>query len=112
LCFLLVDVSLVFAGILWGGQTSSHPQVPHFFVYVIAAVAVLYLGLAIWAAITVFGILRLRPWGRYSILVIGGGLAATSLMSFFSLASESIPAVHGPVRGRDPHHPRPTSSRL
>ncbi len=87
LCFLLVDVCLVFASILWTGQSSTHPQLPHFFVYIIAAVGVFYLGLAIWAAFTVFGILRLRPWGRYSILVIGGGLAFTSLMSFFSFAA-------------------------
>lgn len=87
LCFLLVDVCLVFAGILWTGQSSAHPQLPHFFIYVLAGVAVFYLGLAIWAAFTVFGILRLRPWGRYSILVIGGGLAFTSLMSFFSFAA-------------------------
>jgi hypothetical protein len=87
LCFLLVDLCVIFAGILWTGQSSTHPQLPHFFVYVIAAVAVFYLGLAIWAAFTVFGILRLRPWGRYSILVIGGGLAFTSLMSFFSFAA-------------------------
>jgi hypothetical protein len=44
-------------------------HVPH------AGGCVFYAILATWAILTVIGILRLRPWARYSILIIGGGLA-------------------------------------
>jgi hypothetical protein len=54
---------------------------PHFFLYLMLAVAVFYAALATWATLTVIGILRLRSWARYSILVIGGGLAILGLLA-------------------------------
>src|SRR5580704_5953485 len=54
---------------------------PHFFLYLMLAVAVFYAALATWASLTVIGILRLRSWARYSILIIGGGLAVLGLFA-------------------------------
>ena len=47
--------------------------------YLMLAIGAFYAVLTVWAILTVIGILRLRPWGRYSILIIGGGLAALNL---------------------------------
>jgi hypothetical protein len=54
---------------------------PHFFLYLMLAVAVFYAALATWATLTVIGILRLRSWARYSTLIIGGGLAVLGLFA-------------------------------
>jgi uncharacterized membrane protein YGL010W len=74
---------MVFAGVF----TDHHPFVaasptvtPHFFLYLMLAVAVFYATLATWATLTVIGILRLRSWARYSILIIGGLSAVFSLV--------------------------------
>ena len=39
--------------------------------------------LATWAIITLIGLLRLKNWARYSVLVIGGCIVALSLMMIF-----------------------------
>ncbi len=39
------------------------------------------LALAAWGIITVIGLFRLRNWARYSVLVIGGGIALIGLFS-------------------------------
>jgi hypothetical protein len=82
LLFILTTVLMVFAGIF----ADHHPFIaatpattPHFFLYLMLAVAVFYVTLAAWATVTVVGILRLRSWARYSILIIGGGIAVLGL---------------------------------
>jgi hypothetical protein len=77
---------------------SAPAATPHFFLYLMLAVAVFYAMLAAWATLTVIGILRLRSWARYSILIIGGGLAV-----LWSLCRRGHP--------RQPHHaPKPLRS--
>lgn len=82
---LLSAAVTVISGFFIGRQPSSAP-LPHFFIYVFVAVSVLYVSLAVWAILTIIGILRFRSWARYSILVMGGGTAALSLFSIFTLA--------------------------
>jgi hypothetical protein len=84
LFFVLLAVSMVFAGI----SADRHPLIaatptatPHFYIYLMLAVAVFYATLATWAILTVIGILRLRSWARYSILMIGGGITILSLVA-------------------------------
>ncbi|MGD0442658.1 MAG: hypothetical protein ABSA39_01860 [Edaphobacter sp.] len=73
--FLLLTTALmVFAGILARNQPSISAA-PHFVTYLMLALSVFYSALSVWAILTVIGILRLRSWARYSILIIGGGLA-------------------------------------
>src|ERR1700730_5772410 len=84
LFFVVTAVFMVFAGIFadYHPFIAATPTVtPHFFIYLMLAVAVFYATLAIWATLTVIGILRLRSWARYSILIIGGLTAVFSLFS-------------------------------
>jgi hypothetical protein len=83
LFFVVTAVFMVFAGIF----VDHHPFIaatptvtPHFYIYLMLAVAVFYAALATWATLTVIGILRLRSWARYSILIIGGLTALFSLI--------------------------------
>lgn len=98
---ILLAAVTAFVSVLAAHHSSSAPPMPHFFIYVFLATAVFYLVLAAWAVLTVIGILRLRQWGRYSILVIGAGIAAISLMSIFGLAATHSMLPHQP--GVDPH---------
>ena len=77
------------------------PATPHFFVYIMVAISVLHTALAVWAVLTVIGILRLRSWARYSILVIGGCLTAISLLSLFTVTITR--SMMPPQPGVDPH---------
>jgi hypothetical protein len=84
--FLTLTTGLM---VLAGVSADRHHQLiaptpaitPHFFIYLMLAVAVFYAALATWATLTVIGILRLRSWARYSILIIGGGLAVLGLFT-------------------------------
>ena len=42
------------------------------------------LTLAIWGIVTTVGLFRLRNWARYSVLVIGGGIALIGLVSMLT----------------------------
>jgi hypothetical protein len=77
LFLLLLAAPMIFAGL---SLPQSAPTVmpPHFVLYLILALSVIYLALAAWAVLTVIGIVRLRSWSRYSILIISGGLAFQS----------------------------------
>ena len=66
----------------------------------------LYAVPAVWVILTVIGILRLRSWGRYSILIIGGGLAVLGVLAvlFSTLFSRAIlPALQAQQPAVDPH---------
>ena len=83
--FLTLTTGLM---VLIGVFADRHPFIattpattPHFFIYLMLAVAVFYAALATWATLTVIGILRLRSWARYSILIIGGGLTVLGLLA-------------------------------
>ncbi len=80
---LLLAVGMLFAGFVEQAQIRSGssaggtaaPPIPAwmpFFAYGFSAFRV---ALAAWGILTSIGLFRLRPWARYSVLVIGGCLA-------------------------------------
>jgi hypothetical protein len=76
---LLMTALMAFASVFATHQPGT-AAMPHFVTYFMLAISVLYAALAVWAILTVIGILRLRPWARYSILIIGGGLAVMGVL--------------------------------
>lgn len=90
---LLMAACVAFAGVI-AHRPLSHvatagappapvlaPWMPTLF-YGIAAFMVL---LSVWGILTAIGVLRLRPWARYSILILGGALAFFGLVSAASM---------------------------
>lgn len=57
-----------------GPNAVTMPQ-PGFLTAVIVVEALLVVAMAVWGFITFAGLLRMRPWARVSMLVIGGGQA-------------------------------------
>jgi len=87
---LLMALGMAFSGavlqtqIRSGGLPNAPATVPlpswmPVFMYVLCA---FFVALAAWGIVTAVGVLRLRRWARYSILVIGGLLAFFGLVSF------------------------------
>jgi len=96
--FQLLSAAVTLFGALMMGHlppTPSAPGVappPMIFVKVsVALVSCFYLALAGWAIATLVGLIRMRPWARISIMVIGGGLTAMGLM--FALVSFALPTM-------------------
>ena len=56
-----------------------------------AVIALLELAAAIWGGATVAGLLKLKPWARISIMVLGGCIAAFSLLGAIGMAA--VPAL-------------------
>jgi hypothetical protein len=104
LFLLLMTAVMAFAGVFAGRQPSIAAS-PHLEIYFALAFSLFYAALAVWAILTVIGILRLRPWARYSILIIGGGLAVFAILSFFgTLVSRSmLPTLQSQQPAADPH---------
>jgi len=61
--------------------------------------------LAAWAIVTLIGLIRLRNWARYSILVIGGCMAAFGLVS--SCGSVLMAAMGDQFAAASPNPPPP-----
>jgi hypothetical protein len=102
LFLLLMTALMVFAGVFARNQPSISAA-PHFVTYLMLALSVFYAALSVWAILTVIGILRLRSWGRYSILIIGGGLSALGLLAaLFTLVGRTMSATQ-PAQPIDPH---------
>lgn len=80
LFLLLMAAAMALSGI-FAAQQSAFAVSRHFILYLMLALGAFYAMLAVWAILTIIGILRLTQWGRYSILIIGGGLAALNLLS-------------------------------
>jgi hypothetical protein len=103
LFFLLMTAVIALAGVVGGAHSTNQP-VPHFFIYLMLAISLFYAALAVWAILTVIGILRFRSWGRYSILIIGGGLSVIGTFgALFTLIGRTmlpVPPTRPPV---DPH---------
>jgi hypothetical protein len=84
---------LLFSGLmLFGGVAMLHPQhtlygalqpAPRVLFAIVALTALLFAGVAVWAVITLVGLLRLRNWARYSIT--GGLLAGLGLISILGI---------------------------
>lgn len=63
------------------GQPAPDPAMMSSIMHVTMIVSGLfYTALAVWAIITLVGLARMRSWARYSIMIIGGGLALVGLL--------------------------------
>jgi hypothetical protein len=104
LFLLLTTALMVFVGI-FAGKQASVPAAPHFVTYFMVACSVFYAVLAVWAILTVIGILRLRSWARYSILIIGSGLAALGILSALGtlMGRSMLPTLQTQQPAADPH---------
>jgi uncharacterized membrane protein (DUF2068 family) len=79
-------------------DTAAMPGWMPLFMYVLCA---FFLALAVWAIVTAVGLIRLRRWARYSVLVIGGCLAMIGLVSvLMTLVMMAVPL--GAAYGVDP----------
>ncbi|MEO6922340.1 MAG: hypothetical protein ABI142_00810, partial [Bryocella sp.] len=67
-------------------------------------ISLFYLASAGWAIATIVGLVRLRPWSRISILVIGGCLAAMGLLTaLVSIAMPKLIAAMPATPHANPH---------
>jgi hypothetical protein len=90
LFLLLIAALMAFSGTFAAHQPAFAAS-RHFILYLMLAIGAFYAVLTVWAILTVIGILRLRQWGRYSILIIGGGLAAFNLVTaVFTILSRTV----------------------
>jgi hypothetical protein len=90
LFLLLIAALMAFSGTFAAHQPAFAAS-RHFILYLMLAIGAFYAVLTVWAILTVIGILRLRQWGRYSILIIGGGLAAFNLFTaVFTILSRTV----------------------
>ena len=72
-----------------------------------------FLLLAGWDIVTMIGMFRLRRWARYSILIIGGGLAAIGLLSALGLlAALAMPMPATPGMDATQAHSLQTAARV
>jgi hypothetical protein len=107
--FLLLTAALMTLAGIFAGHQLSTPAVPHFALYLMIAFSVLYAVLATWAILTVIGIVRLRSWARYSILIIGGGLAVFNILAIAGtvagalLTRTMLPTLQAQQPPVDPH---------
>jgi hypothetical protein len=54
---------------------TAPPPIPAWMPVVMYALSAFFVALSVWGILTTVGLFRLRRWARYSMLVIGGGLA-------------------------------------
>jgi hypothetical protein len=60
------------------------PPMPSWMPVFMYALCAFFIALAGWGIVTTVGLFRLRRWARYSVLVIGGGMALVGLVSMLS----------------------------
>jgi hypothetical protein len=108
---LVLTVLMALAGLLIlhkglpAPPRTSYP--PSFLPIMMSVMSLFFVALAVWSILTLIGLVRMRSWARYSVLVIAGCVAffagMISLMSFAmpfllsSLASQS-PAPNPDIR--------------
>jgi len=109
---LLIAVGVVIAGVaapaaqsLQRGQAGG-AALPAWMPAVLYGAGAFYAALAVWGILTAVGLLRLRRWARYSVLVIGGGLALIALFSLLStlvvmVVSLPLPAHESAAQGEN-----------
>lgn len=96
---LLMAFLMALSGALSGKIPSSGlpgapvpPPMPNWMPAVMYALCAFFVALAVWGILTSVGLFRLRRWARYSVLIIGGGLALIGLVSLLStLAMLAVP---------------------
>jgi hypothetical protein len=107
---LLAALQLLYAlGIITAGFLFLHkgfpappptPYPPSFLPIMMFAMALFCVALAVWSIVTLVGLVRLRSWARYSVLVIAGcvtAIGAILTLTFFAMpflmaATEPQPA--------------------
>jgi hypothetical protein len=104
LFLLLLSAVSVFTS-LFASRQPSTAAMPHFVTYLFVALSIFYAAQAVWAILTVIGILRLRSWARYSILIIGGGLVVIGVFLLLGtlLSRTMLPALQTQQPAIDPH---------
>jgi hypothetical protein len=98
---LLLAALMGFAGFF----TRAHPtpsNLPPFMMYFMYGMGFLFAAQAAWAASTVVGLIFLRSWARYSILVIGGLMAVGGAVSIFGLLAALLGGQSLPPGTTDP----------
>jgi len=88
---LLMALCMALSALVSGAQMSfgtgaTTPTWMPLFMYTICG---FFIGLAAWGIVTTVGLFRMRTWARYSILVIGGGIA---VIGFFSAVTTVLMA--------------------
>lgn len=82
--------------------TAGAPQVPAWMTGFELGLSAFCLGLAAWGIATVAGLFGMRRWARYSVLIIGGGLAVLGLISVLSTVVTMFAMPAPPTAGLDP----------
>jgi uncharacterized membrane protein (DUF2068 family) len=85
---LLMALGMAFSGVILHTQihsgglpgSTAAPPLPEWMPVFMYAICLFFIALAAWGIITAIGLIRMRRWARYSILVIGGLLAVFSFI--------------------------------
>jgi hypothetical protein len=86
---VLMSAGMGFAGVILPSHPSAQsypgvsgpPPSPAWMSTYMYALGVFFLALAAWGIVTAIGLFRVRRWARYSILIIGGGMALIGFVS-------------------------------
>ncbi len=71
-------------------QAASTPPPAGFLLAIMLFSTVFYLVLAGWAGATMVGLLRMRPWSRISMIVIGAGLILAGLFGALGMSAAQL----------------------
>ena len=90
---LLFTVLMFFAGVLFLKKglpptTGPQPFPPSMMPILMFGMSILFAALAAWSILTLIGLVRLRSWARYSVLVIAGlmaGFGGICMLSSFAM---------------------------
>jgi hypothetical protein len=82
---------------------SSLPAQPAWLPWFSVGISVCFAGLAVWGFVTSIGLFRMRRWARYSVLIIGGCLAAFGGLSTLMMIVITMVPMPAPT-GVDPTH--------
>lgn len=85
-------------------QPAPSPYPPSFLPIMMFAMSLFFVALAVWSILTLIGLVRLRSWARYSVLVIAGcatAIGAILTLTFFvmpflmpAMATQPTPNPH------------------
>jgi uncharacterized membrane protein (DUF2068 family) len=87
-CGMALSGAIMPRGTVAGGFPGAPPTapMPAWMPIYMYCLSVFFVGLGVWGILTTIGLFRLRRWARYSILVIGGGLALIGSVSMLGAA--------------------------
>ncbi len=88
---LVMALMMAFTGVFLGRQMASGAmppgpaaQMPGWMPIYMFGLCGFFVALAMWGILTAVGLFRLRRWARYSVMIIGAGLALIGLMSLLA----------------------------